>query len=116
MEYYLYQIGKNVKMLRERLNLSQKELANKIDVSESTISVLERNGRAPSTETLIALCLFFKVSPSFLLSMGEFDTSSKNLHSLEFYFNEYLLQAGLTSSEIEFIKGSIDFLAKNKLN
>ncbi len=70
MDIRLYNIGEKVRLLRESKNLTQQELANKLDLSLSAISTLERNSRIPSLLTLVKLCEFFETSSDNLLSLN----------------------------------------------
>ena len=52
-------IGDTIRQIRKRNYLSQKQLANKIGVKRSTISMWENNKRTPNT---LALASIFKLS------------------------------------------------------
>lgn len=56
-----------LKYLRSRENLSQSELAEKLDVAKSTISMYEVGKREPDFETLEAIADLFNVDMNFLL-------------------------------------------------
>ena len=56
-----------LKYLRTRENLSQSELASKIGVAKSTISMYEAGKREPDFETLEAIADLFNVDMNFLL-------------------------------------------------
>lgn len=56
-----------LKYLRNRENLSQAELAEKLGVAKSTISMYEVGRREPDFETLEAIADFFNVDMNFLL-------------------------------------------------
>ena len=57
-----------LKNLRTANNLSQKDVADKINVSPSIISGYETGERTPSTENLLALSYLYKCSTDYLLS------------------------------------------------
>lgn len=61
-----------LKYLRSREHLSQSELAEKLGVSKSTISMYEVGKREPDFETLETIADFFNVDMNFLL--GKQDT------------------------------------------
>ena len=46
---------KNVKELRKSNGLSQKELANKLGVSRTTVTMWEAGGQCPRPETIVRL-------------------------------------------------------------
>lgn len=45
-------LGENIKIFRERLKISQRELANLLQCSQVTISFIEKGTRHPSYEML----------------------------------------------------------------
>lgn len=66
-------IGERIAELRKQKNLSQQELANKLNVSNKTISKWERGNGTPDVDTLI------KLSKVFNISLDEFiNDNSKN--------------------------------------
>ena len=54
-------IGKYIKFLRERNNLTQEELAKKVLVTREAVSKWETGRRIPDIETLIILSDIFDV-------------------------------------------------------
>ncbi|MBO5342074.1 MAG: helix-turn-helix transcriptional regulator [Lachnospiraceae bacterium] len=56
-----------LKELRTQNNLSQKDVANLLDVSPSIISGYETGERTPSVENLLALSYLYKCSTDYLL-------------------------------------------------
>ncbi len=71
-----------LKYLRNRDNLSQSELAEKLGVAKSTISMYEIGKREPDFETLEAICDLFNVDMNFLLGK---DGSENDNH---YYLND----------------------------
>ena len=59
-----------LKYLRVRDNLSQAELADKLGVAKSTISMYEVGKREPDFETLEAIADFFNVDMNFFVREG----------------------------------------------
>lgn len=53
--------------LRISNNLSQKKVAEKLEISPSIISAYETGERTPSTENLLALSYLYKCSTDYLL-------------------------------------------------
>ena len=70
-----------LKYLRVRDNLSQAELADKLGVAKSTISMYEVGKREPDFETLEAIADYFNVDMNFLLGKD----GSENDH---YYLND----------------------------
>lgn len=65
--------------LREEIGLTQKELSNKVFISNSVISEYENNKIQPSVSALIQLANFFHVSIDYLLGQTEIKSSMKDL-------------------------------------
>ncbi len=57
----------NVKRLRAKKKLSQKALADKVGISVSYVSMLERGQRSPPLETIEKMAKALGVPPSNLL-------------------------------------------------
>ena len=60
-------LPEKLKMLRTKYNLSQKEVAEKINVSPSIISGYETGERTPSTENILALSHLYHCTTDYLL-------------------------------------------------
>jgi DNA-binding XRE family transcriptional regulator len=56
------QIGKTVRLLREQRSLAQWELAAKIGVAQSMISLIENGERNPSLEVVVKLAAVFETT------------------------------------------------------
>ena len=74
-------VGERVKHLRELNNMSQTELATKLNVSSSSVSMWETNKREICQEELIKLSYLFKVSTDYLLGIDK----EANLIDIAFY-------------------------------
>lgn len=61
------EIMKNLKLLRESQNLSQRECASQLDISKTTLCYYEQGKISPSVETIIKLADFFDCSIDYLL-------------------------------------------------
>ena len=64
-------IGNRIKQLREEKGLSQAELANAIQIAQSSIGNYERELRAPDSETILALAKYFNVTSDYLLGLAD---------------------------------------------
>ena len=69
-------IGKHLKTLREKNNLTQEQLADKLFVSRSNVSKWERNISLPDAETLLELSKIFNVSVDDILLGNDKNDSS----------------------------------------
>lgn len=59
--------GDKLRELRKKKQITQKELALILKLSESTIGMYERNERQPDYDTLNRIANYFKVTTDFLL-------------------------------------------------
>ena len=55
------EFGNNVKHLRQKKNLTQRDLASRLDVSKSTVGNWEASNTLPDAEGLEAVAAFFGV-------------------------------------------------------
>ena len=60
-----------LKELRLKKGLTQKELAQKLNMQNTAISKYELNQRKPDTETLLEIANFFNVSVDYLLGNSD---------------------------------------------
>lgn len=56
-----------IKFLREELNMTQQELADKLDGAKSTVAMYEKGDRKPSMEVLLKLSEIFDCSIDYIL-------------------------------------------------
>lgn len=63
--------GERIKNLRQELNRSQKEVADVIGVSISTISKYERSALEPDIDTISTLAKYFNVSTDYILDLTD---------------------------------------------
>ena len=61
--------SERLKMLRAENNLSQNALAQKLDLSNASISYWETGKQVPSAEVIYKMSLFFDISADFLLGI-----------------------------------------------
>ena len=64
-----YEIGARIRKYREMRGFSQKELAQKIGVSNSRVSNWEQGINRPDADILADICKALNVSPSELLDV-----------------------------------------------
>lgn len=65
--------GERLKQLRKQKNISQKQLGERIHVTNSMISAYETGLRMPSYEVLIKMAYYFHVSTDYLLGVNQKD-------------------------------------------
>ncbi len=61
--------SKRLKQLRIQNNLTQKQLAEKINFSQSRISDWEKEVTEPSANAIIAIAILFNVTTDYLLGL-----------------------------------------------
>ena len=64
-----YEIGNRIRKYREELGISQKELAERIGVSNGRVSNWEQGLNRPDADMLAKLCYALQVSPGSLLGI-----------------------------------------------
>lgn len=76
----MYDFGEILKLQRKKRGLTQKQLGDKLNVSEATISKYESNTATPPFETMRALAAILHVSLDFLY--GNEAPGAVSLHGL----------------------------------
>lgn len=66
-EIIVTSFGENIRLLRENLNFSMREVANAISIDISLLSKIERNERLPTKEQIKALSKYFNIDEKKLL-------------------------------------------------
>lgn len=106
--------GKILKELRELHNMTQKELADKVQVTPKAISFYELNQREPSNELLKAFSKIFNVSIDYLLG----NDVIKNEVEEEFEDPEIKILArkakSLTPEQLKAVQAVIDSYERDK--
>ena len=64
-------LGKMLKNVREKTNISQKEMASFLNVSQQALSRWEKSQTEPDYKTLIKISNYFDVSIDYLLGKTE---------------------------------------------
>lgn len=64
-------IGNKIKARREELGLTQVEVAEKVKVSQASLSFIERGINTPSAPLLIVFAMVLNLDPSELLKMRD---------------------------------------------
>ena len=78
---------KRLSLLRKNYGMSQSELAEKLGVTQQTISKYENGSREPDTETLKLLSSIFNVSIDYLL--GNADKKEPEINIPQEYTDKY---------------------------
>lgn len=69
-------IADKIKMLREKRGITQTELAKQLGLTRAGVNAWEMGISVPSTQYVVELALFFKVSTDYLLDIKETATVS----------------------------------------
>ena len=67
IDYDLKEFGKRISNCRRSSDISQKQLAQMIHVSNNHLSNIENGKSAPSFLTFLSICNALRVSPSYLI-------------------------------------------------
>lgn len=63
-------IAETIKSLRERTGITQTQLANKLNITRSSVNAWEMGISAPSMQYIVELVNIFKVSTDYLLGVS----------------------------------------------
>lgn len=70
-------IGMRIKYLRQNHNLTQQEVGEFLDISQSLLAKVESNKRNPDITKLLKLCDLFNVSEEYLIfGRGNYDKNT----------------------------------------
>lgn len=61
-------VGMRISQLRRERNMTQRELARRLNVSPSAVGMYEQGRRQPSADLIVAICQTFAVSTQWLLT------------------------------------------------
>ena len=85
-------LSDNLKKIRKMHNLSQEELAEKLNVSRQSVSKWESNQAYPEMDKMIQLCKMFNLNIDDLLNndIGEVTDTKKAKNNINKYVNDFL--------------------------
>lgn len=104
-----------IKNLREELNMTQQELADKLEGAKSTIAMYEKGDRKPSLEVLVKLSEIFNCSIDYILCKSNIRNPEKQedplgLAQIGFSMKDYVPP---TDAQKEQIKSLIEVIMKD---
>lgn len=88
-------ISEKIKFLREQKELTQSDLAKKLNITRSSVNAWEMGISVPSTQYIVELANLFSVSTDYLLGVEK--TSTIDI-------------AGLTEKDVEIIYSLVEHL------
>lgn len=91
-----------LKSLRNKYGYSQKQVADKLEISPSIVSGYETGERTPSTEIILALSYLYNCSVDYLLGK-----QSELQHT-------YIDVSGLTCKQTQAIANLVEIMRENK--
>lgn len=106
-------LGDKVKELRKMNHITQQQLAKALNLSQSTIGMMEKNKQGASKKTLMKIADFFNVTVDFLLSDEEMDIDTNKLskHNQEVEtIAAHLATKNITPKKAKLLKDYIDAL------
>ncbi len=77
MNYSSEEIGKKIKLERQNRNWTQKQLGNKLNISDKQVSNYEKGVLTPPTNTLLDLCSVFGCELGYFLGEEDYNTGTK---------------------------------------
>ena len=99
-----------IKNLREELNMTQQELADKLEGAKSTVAMYEKGDRKPSLEVLVKLSEIFDCSIDYILGKSDIRNPEQQIKD-EFSFAYHKETEGLSEDEI---KEALEFYKRIK--
>lgn len=98
--------GYRLKKLRERKKLTQGQLAEKLEVDQSTISNYERDTKRPDFEMIQKIAAFFEVNIDYLTMRTDYDFSPDMIYSVKEDGSEklYIGESKYTQAQARFMR------------
>ncbi len=108
MEIQYDVIGNRIRLRRKELQLKQRELAERLNISNNHMSSIENGREKPSLEILLEICYILNVTPDYLFlgNMHTDDISKDILDSLRL----------CNAEDIKLARDFIEILVKRNCN
>lgn len=106
-------LNERIREVRKYLGLSQKDFAEKVGISQRSVSWGEQPGNNVPDSTIKSLCIVFRISEAWLRT-GEGEMLEQ---SETFSLDQYLKERGCTTLEMEIVKAyfELDFDTRQKV-
>lgn len=102
-------LGKRIKYTREKLNYSQKRLADALKISNVQLSRYESGDRKPEPEMIAAIAEYLEVSTDYLLGITD-DSSPKGKDgNISSAFHDF---DNITEEEREYLDEQLELFRK----
>lgn len=102
-----------LEMLRKENNLSQNELAKKINMTQQRISAYEKGKREPDIETLKQFADFFQCTIDYITGKSDI-RNPEELKNVQFANHGGLDTKGLDEEDMKELQRQIDYIKKMK--
>lgn len=107
----------NIRRLREKTNLSVRELASKVDINYVSLSYLENGKQQIAEHYARKLADFFDVSIDELFARDFESNKNVVVKTVDFDYNDILHKIkNYSKSDLERLRGVIDFLLETREN
>ncbi len=107
--------GNKLRYFRKKMGFTQKELAQKLNISASTIGMYEQGRREPDFKILNNICNILSLNSAILLSNSKSSELNETvkilvnlLDSLNITVNKNTLETKMKKKIIEIIKNNLD--------
>lgn len=100
--------GNKLRKIRENKGLLQKEVADALKISASTIGMYEQNRREPDNETLKKIANYFNVSIDYLLDNTPKKSEEEEIEILR----QLLIKNNIMKDNEDLTKGELNKLIK----
>ena len=104
-----------IKILREELNMTQQELADKLDGAKSTVAMYEKGDRKPSMEVLLKLSEIFDCSIDYILGKSDI-RNPEELKNIPHANSGGVDTTGLDEEDLKELQAQIDYMKWKKNN
>lgn len=104
-----------IKILREELNMTQQELADKLDGAKSTVAMYEKGDRKPSMEVLLKLSEIFDCSIDYILGKSDIRNPEK-LKNIPHANSGGVDTTGLDEEDLKELQAQADYMKWKKQN
>lgn len=101
-------IGRSIKFIRVAAEIKQSEMAQRLEISQNYLSLLENNKADPSLSLLRRISSEFNVPVNFLLLEGSFEYESKDVETDSLLKQLEKLIHQLQTSRIKGAMGALD--------
>lgn len=101
-------LGKRIKELRQKLELTQKEFTNELSITSATLSAYEKNTVNPSISVIAEIAEKYNVSVDWLLGLSDNTSIAKLKNYSDVLQNIFQLAISLNDLEFDFEGVTID--------